>query len=60
VNIYTLQGQEYLLHEGNLYVKVNPNEQPQQNGQKSARLCGLCHEPGHRKENCPQNATSTS
>ena len=59
MNMYTLQGETFLVHDGEVFVKLNPVEQDQK-GIKSARLCGLCHEPGHRKENCPKSTNSTS
>jgi hypothetical protein len=60
VNIYTLQGETFLVHDGNVYVKLNPIEL-EKAANKNTRLCGICHEPGHRKENCPKNdSTSTS
>lgn len=58
MKMYTLQGETFLVHDGKVYVELDPlGESKQQKSQN--RICGLCHKPGHRKENCP-DAISTS
>lgn len=57
MKMYTIQGETFLVHDGKVYVELNADGE--KTSQKSAnRICGHCHKPGHRKENCPDASTS--
>jgi hypothetical protein len=59
MNIFELQGQSFIVHEGRVYVELSPQDQAAHNSSRGPKKCSLCQTEGHQAKTCPNRASTS-